>query len=107
MDLFFTAIDNGNGEQRIGRTYGATAPVLDPTGKTGHPEAGRSDRVSENHTMAGAGGDRLLFPANRFMALTERGQQTRKTLPRSSGFACLSAGYGRIFHTFSRSRLGN
>jgi hypothetical protein len=22
---------NGNGEQRIGRTYGATAPVLDPT----------------------------------------------------------------------------
>ncbi len=21
----------GNGEQRIGRTYGATAPVLDPT----------------------------------------------------------------------------
>jgi hypothetical protein len=22
---------NGNGEQQIGRTYGATAPVLDPT----------------------------------------------------------------------------
>ncbi len=34
---------NRNGEQRIGRTYGATAPVLDPTG---NPLILRADSTS-------------------------------------------------------------
>jgi hypothetical protein len=34
---------NGNGEQRIGRTFGATVPVLDPTNRPSH---GRPDKMT-------------------------------------------------------------
>jgi hypothetical protein len=38
---------NGNGEQQIGRTYGATAPVLDPTKRPANPGHSPTARVLE------------------------------------------------------------
>ena len=65
---------NGNGEQWIGRTYGAMAPVLDPT---------RGSRPSHGSNNVTEGNGRLVFKRDLEFAMDRRELRGRSDLSNS------------------------